>query len=188
MTSSRLEVLESRVAATLGPCHPPVLNFTLALRSVAGGSGDHAQPQSKPTGDDLEGRGEALRCCLWALALHWPRGWWYNCKIARQWAILVRAPEYDMSVQARIPPAMAALHNFILKHDSEEWDDILDMEIEDPATGTRGPNQDRFGHLAEGPTDPMEKARSEARRDRIAQAMWVSYQELLRERGEELDE
>ncbi|KAJ6595180.1 hypothetical protein DFH09DRAFT_1073001 [Mycena vulgaris] len=24
-----------------GPCHPPVLNFTVALRSVAGGSGDH---------------------------------------------------------------------------------------------------------------------------------------------------
>lgn len=88
-----------------------------------------------------------------------------------------------MAVQARIPPAMAALHNFILKHDPVEWEDILNMEIEDPNPGTRNDS----GRLAEGPTDAAEKERSESRRDSIAQAMWDSYQQLLRERGE-LDE
>ena len=91
-----------------------------------------------------------------------------------------------MAIQARIPPALAAIHNFILKHDPVEWDSILAMEEEDPNPGTRA--NDNFGRLAEGVTDDIEKARSEARRDGIAQAMWDSYQELLHERGEFGDE
>jgi hypothetical protein len=35
----------------------------------------------EPTGGNLEVRDEELRCYLWALALHWPRKWWYECKI-----------------------------------------------------------------------------------------------------------
>lgn len=99
-----------------------------------------------------------------------------------KWAILVRAPEYSMAMQARIPPAMAALHNFILQFDSEEREDILDTDLEDPNPGTRA--QEQFGNLADGPTPPIEKARSEARRDVIAQAMWDSYQQELQNRGE----
>ncbi|KAJ6559362.1 hypothetical protein DFH09DRAFT_921635, partial [Mycena vulgaris] len=95
-------------------------------------------------------------------------------------------PEYNMDIQARIPPALAAIHNFILYHDSLEWDDILEMATEDPNPGTRAnDDEEDFGDLAQGPTSDAEKLRSEARRNVIAQEMWVSYQALLQERGGE---
>ncbi|KAF7372250.1 putative nuclease HARBI1 [Mycena venus] len=53
-----------------------------------------------------------------------------------KWDILTRAPEYDMDIQARIPPALAAIHKFILKHDDVEWEDILGVGAEDPNPGT----------------------------------------------------
>lgn len=59
-------------------------------------------------------------------------------------------------------------------------------EVEDPSPGTR--DNVGWGHLAQGPTLPAEKARSELRRDNIAQAMWVSYQQLLQERGEDFED
>ncbi|KAF7372562.1 putative nuclease HARBI1 [Mycena venus] len=51
--------------------------------------------------------------------------------IKGRWQILMRPPEYDMDIQARVPSALAAVHNFILKHDSIEWDRILDDDVED---------------------------------------------------------
>ena len=83
-----------------------------------------------------------------------------------------------MDIQARVLPALAALHNFILRHDSE--DDILDMEVEDPAPGARREEAD-FGVLAGGATTSQGKARSEAKRDAITNAMWQSYQTYLRQ-------
>ncbi|KAF7372335.1 DDE Tnp4 domain-containing protein [Mycena venus] len=97
-----------------------------------------------------------------------------------RWQILTRPPEYDMDIQARVPSALAALHNSILKHDSIEWDKILDDDVEDPNPGTRREDIDS-GDLADGATTAQEKRRSEARRDEIAQAMWESYQEYLRQ-------
>jgi len=43
-------------------------------------------------------------------------------------------PEYNMSVQALIPPALAALHNFIWQYNSEKIhtyddDDLIDFEM-----------------------------------------------------------
>jgi DDE superfamily endonuclease len=103
-----------------------------------------------------------------------------------KWDILTRAPEYDMDIQARIPPALAAIHNFILKHDDVEWEAILAAGANDPNPGTRNNDPDMdFGTLAAGPATDAEKTRSEARRDAIAQAMWESYLQILRERGEE---
>jgi hypothetical protein len=80
---------------------------------------------------------------------------------------------------------LAALHNFILKHDSIEWEDILEMDVEDPAPGMRRGADTDFGVLAHGATTAQEKRRSEARWDAIAKAIWDSYQQVLRERGEE---
>jgi hypothetical protein len=97
--------------------------------------------------------------------------------IKNRWAILTRPPEYDMDIQARVPAAMAALHNFILEHDSIEWDDILDMDFEDANPGTRHGND--FGELARGATTQHEKTRPEAQRDEIAQAMWEVYEQLI---------
>jgi hypothetical protein len=46
--------------------------------------------------------------------------------IKKRWRILIMPPSYDMKVQARIPAALAALHNFILEHDP---DDRVDPEV-----------------------------------------------------------
>jgi hypothetical protein len=82
-----------------------------------------------------------------------------------------------MDYQARIPAALAAVHNFIRMHDPEEiegFDDADDME------------QGFFqvaGELAEGETRAPEKRQANTRRDVIAAAMWEQYQAELRERG-----
>ena len=34
--------------------------------------------------------------------------------------ILLIAPEYDLEIQAQIPAALCAIHNFIQKHDLDE--------------------------------------------------------------------
>ena len=79
-----------------------------------------------------------------------------------------------MAVQARIPPALAAVHNFICIHDKDEILDFQDLEDGEP--GERN-----YGELAEGPPNCTEKSRSEVKRDGIVQAMWGSYQTLTNE-------
>jgi len=86
-----------------------------------------------------------------------------------------------MEIQARIPPAMAAIHNFILDHDAQEKEEI--SETPDPNPGNLPAEQD-FGTLARGPPNRAEKARAKEKRNQIAQEMWDSYQAILAERGE----
>lgn len=86
-----------------------------------------------------------------------------------------------MDIQSRIPPALAALHNFILKHDSVDREDILeDLDISDPDLGD-------YGDLAEEIPDQAEKERANSLRDTIAKEMWVSYQQYLADHPELLD-
>ncbi|KAF7358246.1 putative transposase [Mycena venus] len=42
--------------------------------------------------------------------------------IKHRWTILTHPPHYDMKVQAQIPSALVALHNFILEHDETDLD------------------------------------------------------------------
>ena len=80
-----------------------------------------------------------------------------------------------MAIQARIPPALCAVHSFIRIHDPDEIDEFgLDIQDQDPGQV--------YGDLSEGPAVRREKERAETRRDGIAQAMWESYQELLNNR------
>ena len=74
-----------------------------------------------------------------------------------------------MEIQARIPPALAATHNFIRDHDTME---ILDFD--DPVDHQSG----LYGILGTGPACHTEILRATAKRDEIASAMWRSYQEL----------
>lgn len=55
--------------------------------------------------------------------------------------ILVHSPEYSMEVQARIPIALGATHNFICDHDQDEILEILDLF--DPQPGLYGNLSDR---------------------------------------------
>ena len=60
--------------------------------------------------------------------------------------ILLLAPEYDMDMQARVPPALCALHNFIHQHDPSDLEDYADMPVteflhicvDDPRIGDLG--------------------------------------------------
>ena len=78
-----------------------------------------------------------------------------------------------MAIQARIPPALTAVHNFIRIHDKDEIHEFGD-DIEDGEPGDRN-----YGELAQGPAGCAEKTRAQAKRDQITQAMWDSYQELV---------
>lgn len=80
-----------------------------------------------------------------------------------------------MDVQARIPPALGALHNYITEHDPDDIIDLADSDDAFPGI--------RVGELAQGPPDRQSRARAGSRRDEIAQSMWESYQRLQQERG-----
>ncbi len=74
-------------------------------------------------------------------------------------------------MQAYIPPALGAVHNFIHVYDADEiyefGDDAQDL------------NPEYYGNLAHGPAGVVERARAKLKRDQIAQAMWESYQIVL---------
>jgi hypothetical protein len=92
--------------------------------------------------------------------------------LKKRFVILTHPPEYDMAIQARIPPALCAVHNFIHIHDEDEIHEFVpDLHDQNPG--------DFYGELAAGPAVRAEKERAEIRRDNIAQAMWESYQELV---------
>lgn len=80
-----------------------------------------------------------------------------------------------MAIQARIPPALAAVHNFIRIHDPEEIQDF-NFLAEDPLRG--------YGDLGVGPANEEERAEAASMRDNIAQAMWDGYQAELASRME----
>lgn len=102
--------------------------------------------------------------------------------LKRQFCILLFAPEYDMDIQARIPPALCALHDFIRKHDPADIEDYTDMtdishiRADDPGVG----------ELAMHALTAAERESADAKRDQISQAMWDSYQEIVRNRGDPL--
>jgi hypothetical protein len=102
--------------------------------------------------------------------------------IKRCFRLLVHPPEFAMDIQARLPPALAALHNFIRKHDPDDLADYEDAEDPDPGARAVGPVAE--GELARGLPRVGEREQVNLRRDRIAQDMWAQYQELLRRRSQ----
>ena len=69
--------------------------------------------------------------------------------IKRRFRILVIPCEFSMVVQARVLPALAAIHNFIRLHDAEEINDFP-KDLVDPSPGVRN------GYLADGPVTQAE--------------------------------
>jgi hypothetical protein len=95
--------------------------------------------------------------------------------LKRRYRILLLAPEYSMHIQARIPAALCALHNFISIHDPTEeviYDDDHDNEDAAVADDHIAPAAVAIG--VDGPS---------VRRDRIAQEMWDDYLVVRMERG-----
>lgn len=93
--------------------------------------------------------------------------------------ILSHCPSYSVQVQAQIPAALCAIHNFIRLHDSQE-----DEEQEDGCIHGRAEAGDdvvrQVGFVeANGDNNGVVQ-----RRDNIAQAMWNDYQHILQERNQ----
>lgn len=101
--------------------------------------------------------------------------------LKKRYVVLTRPSHFDMDVQARIPPALAAVHNFIWEHD---WDDIQSYgDTVDEEPGRLPATELQFGTLSQGPANQAEKDHASQHRDELAQAMWDDYQQILLERG-----
>ena len=90
--------------------------------------------------------------------------------------ILVYPAEIDMDLQARLPAALAAIHNFIQNNDPGELGEFL--EAEDLEQGFVS------GELAAGQPGRAEKEHANERGDEIVNAMWIRYQAELQHRGD----
>jgi hypothetical protein len=95
--------------------------------------------------------------------------------LKRRFRILVYPAEISMDYQARIPAALAAIHNYIRIHDPDELAGFAEANDMEPGFF--------LGELAEGQTRTAEKRRANTRRDGIAAEMWQQYQAELQERG-----
>src|SRR3981189_3020985 len=96
-----------------------------------------------------------------------------------RFTILAIAPHLDMDTQARLAPALAAIHNFIRLYDPDEIIELIDG-AEDMQPGTRVA---QTGNFAVGPANAAERASADRKRDEIAQQMWIQYQAELERRG-----
>ncbi|KDQ52566.1 hypothetical protein JAAARDRAFT_138590, partial [Jaapia argillacea MUCL 33604] len=88
--------------------------------------------------------------------------------LKQQFIILNHPPYGSMEVQARIPPALAAIHNFICIHDPNKICNFNQFDPEDPDPGY-------YGKLAHGPANQRERNRASERYDQTAQMMCQRY-------------
>ena len=106
--------------------------------------------------------------------------------LKRHFRILLIPPEYDMTIQALIPPALAALHNFIRQFDPEEihiYDDDDDDDDDESLEFQVAPHPEVVGELGRGTVTPVETTRANWRRDEIAYNMWEQYEVYLASHG-----
>ena len=103
--------------------------------------------------------------------------------LKKQWSILTCPLQFDMTVQAKVHPALAALHNFIMKHDPNDIEQYLTRNNDDDLDPNSGqPQANEFGDLADGAVTQREKLWAKAARDQIAESMWRDYQAVLENR------
>lgn len=101
--------------------------------------------------------------------------------LKRRFRILLIGPEYQYSIQAQIPAALCAIHNFIRTHNpSEEDSEIGGAEEQYNQQADAGDDIIRGIGFQESADDAVV-----ARRNRIATEMWTSYQEILQSREDE---
>ncbi|KIK16370.1 hypothetical protein PISMIDRAFT_73011, partial [Pisolithus microcarpus 441] len=87
--------------------------------------------------------------------------------LKRRFHILMVPPEYSMHIQARLPPALACIHNFI-----HTWDPV---DIDDPEVVQEAQDVGMVGSIADGVPTNAERAWMSAKREEIAARMWASY-------------
>lgn len=97
--------------------------------------------------------------------------------LKKRFKIIREANEFPIEAQGRIASAICVVHNFIRIHDPE---DLPDPEEEDHSITSSTSNSSLGGN---GSISLRERNEAGKRRDEIANAMWVQYQEYLRKRG-----
>jgi hypothetical protein len=107
--------------------------------------------------------------------------------LKQRFRILQLPPQYNMSIQSLIPPALAAIHNFIRQYDPGDiraYDYINNNNNnnnnEEPLDPLMGVHPESAGELGVGVVTPQERAAANERRDKIAADMWAQYQDYLR--------
>ena len=86
-----------------------------------------------------------------------------------------------MDVQVLIPPALAALHNFIREWDPEEiHEEITGYGDNDELDYQVHPHPESVGELAMGVVTPHEGEQANEKWDKIAADMWDQYQHYLK--------
>jgi hypothetical protein len=101
--------------------------------------------------------------------------------LKRRFRILLLAPEFSIKIQAKIPAALCAIHNFIHHHDPQEG------EISENIDSERSNHTSHAGDETVGPgmESEIDDSNVHARRERIATAMWENYQQVLQDRDAE---
>jgi hypothetical protein len=85
------------------------------------------------------------------------------------------APEYNFNIQARIPAALCAIHNFNAKYDSNK------ASLPENAPGGFDDCHDR---VKSARVEPERASDTSVDRDQIAEMMWRGYQQTYPEMGE----
>ena len=95
------------------------------------------------------------------------------------------ACEYPIRIQCLIPLALALVHNFLREHDIQRLQNELHIPLrEEPAFTPHGDDEPlQPSNPTQAPRPQTEDDRAAARRTQIAEAMWLSYQNVLQSRG-----
>ena len=106
--------------------------------------------------------------------------------LKRRFRILLLAPEYNTEIQSRIPATLVALYNFIRTHDPQQLYSQLDDDNLDHSPGGFYAGDDSFilGGMEVVDEDGSE-SEATRRRNRIADEMWIQYQQILQQRATE---
>jgi len=99
--------------------------------------------------------------------------------LKRRFRVLIVPPEYSMDIQARIPPALACMHNIICT-----WDPVELEDVEAGAVPSLQTSEGMSGLIADGVPTNADREWMSAKRDRIAQDMWASYTAERTRRGD----
>ena len=90
--------------------------------------------------------------------------------LKKRFRIIAEANDYPIATQAKLVPALCALHNFIRIYDPADEMEITEEEIEGFITS----EEPAIGSLQNG-IPAAETARSNERRELISKEMWDSY-------------
>lgn len=113
----------------------------------------------------------------------------------RKFPLPTRVPEFTPQKQAKLVAAIACLFNTIRKYAPETWQLTVDQltaldQLDDIEFAERFPAEDLFPPVTDeelgelhGEIPRAEQLAADARRDQIAEEMWIHYLEVLAECG-----